>query len=91
MGQELLLLLDATLRSQRSMLSPAERLQRLRKRPHRSKEDMLHEDTLERFVTLELNGFYHQLAKIQISADRVVLGSPSSDAYYNLSVVCLYA
>ncbi|XP_074919578.1 uncharacterized protein LOC142046523 [Chelonoidis abingdonii] len=34
---------DATLRSQLSMLSPAERLQRLRKRPHRSKEDMLHE------------------------------------------------
>ncbi|XP_073216654.1 uncharacterized protein [Lepidochelys kempii] len=34
---------DATLRSQPSMLSPAERLQRIRKRPHRSKEDMLHE------------------------------------------------
>ncbi|XP_050816322.1 zinc finger and SCAN domain-containing protein 29-like [Gopherus flavomarginatus] len=34
---------DATLRSQPSMLSPAERLQRIRKRPRRSKEDMLHE------------------------------------------------
>ncbi|KAM7151365.1 uncharacterized protein RBU57_012037 [Macrochelys suwanniensis] len=34
---------NATLRSQPSMLSPAERLQRIRKRPHRSKEDMLHE------------------------------------------------
>ncbi|XP_074800107.1 uncharacterized protein LOC141982175 [Natator depressus] len=34
---------DATLRSQLSMLSPAERLQRIRKRPRRSKEDMLHE------------------------------------------------
>ncbi|XP_073188559.1 lysophosphatidylcholine acyltransferase 1 isoform X2 [Lepidochelys kempii] len=34
---------DATLRSQPSMLPPAERLQRIRKRPHRSKEDMLHE------------------------------------------------
>ncbi|XP_074828894.1 uncharacterized protein LOC141999414 [Natator depressus] len=33
---------DATLRSQPSMLSPAERLQRIRKRPCRSKEDMLH-------------------------------------------------
>ncbi|XP_074828312.1 uncharacterized protein LOC141999075 [Natator depressus] len=34
---------DATLRYQPSMLSPAERLQRIRKRPHRRKEDMLHE------------------------------------------------
>nr|XP_048724520.1 zinc finger protein with KRAB and SCAN domains 2-like [Caretta caretta] len=34
---------NATLRSQPSMLSPAERLQRIRKRPHRRKEDMLHE------------------------------------------------
>ncbi|KAM7151689.1 uncharacterized protein RBU57_012239 [Macrochelys suwanniensis] len=34
---------DVTLRSQLSMLSPAERLQRIRKRPRRSKEDMLHE------------------------------------------------
>ncbi|XP_074975049.1 uncharacterized protein LOC142068847 [Caretta caretta] len=34
---------DATLRSQPSVLSPAERLQRLRKRPRRSKEDMLQE------------------------------------------------
>ncbi|EMP28815.1 Zinc finger and SCAN domain-containing protein 29 [Chelonia mydas] len=34
---------DATLRSQPSLLSPAERLQRIRKRPRRSKEDMLHE------------------------------------------------
>ncbi|XP_053880328.1 uncharacterized protein LOC128835043 [Malaclemys terrapin pileata] len=34
---------DATLRSQPSVLSPAERLQRIRKRPRRSKEDMLHE------------------------------------------------
>ncbi|XP_039356327.1 zinc finger and SCAN domain-containing protein 29-like [Mauremys reevesii] len=34
---------DATLRSQPSMLSPSERLQRIRKGPHRSKEDMLHE------------------------------------------------
>ncbi|XP_074831280.1 uncharacterized protein LOC142000708 [Natator depressus] len=34
---------DATLRSQPSVLSTAERLQRIRKRPHRSKEDMLHE------------------------------------------------
>ncbi|XP_073162856.1 uncharacterized protein [Lepidochelys kempii] len=33
---------DATLRSQLSMLSPSERLQRIRKRPCRSKEDMLH-------------------------------------------------
>ncbi|XP_074984446.1 uncharacterized protein LOC142072098 [Caretta caretta] len=33
---------DATLRSQPSVLSMAERLQRIRKRPHRSKEDMLH-------------------------------------------------
>ncbi|XP_074817984.1 uncharacterized protein LOC141992598 [Natator depressus] len=33
----------ATLRSQLSVLSLAERLQRIRKRPHRSKEDMLHE------------------------------------------------
>ncbi|XP_074815932.1 uncharacterized protein LOC141991511 [Natator depressus] len=33
----------ATLRSQPSVLSPAERLQRIRKRPRRSKEDMLHE------------------------------------------------
>ncbi|XP_050806417.1 uncharacterized protein LOC127049545 [Gopherus flavomarginatus] len=32
---------DAILRSQLSMLSPAERLQRIRKRPRRSKEDML--------------------------------------------------
>ncbi|XP_043349267.1 uncharacterized protein LOC122455991 [Dermochelys coriacea] len=34
---------DATLRSQPSMLSLAKRLQRIRKRPSRSKEDMLHE------------------------------------------------
>ncbi|EMP29536.1 Ras-specific guanine nucleotide-releasing factor 2 [Chelonia mydas] len=34
---------DATLRSQLSTLSPSERLQRIRKRPCRSKEDMLHE------------------------------------------------
>ncbi|XP_053882847.1 zinc finger protein with KRAB and SCAN domains 2-like [Malaclemys terrapin pileata] len=34
---------DATLRSQPSVLSPSERLQRIRMRPHRSKEDMLHE------------------------------------------------
>ncbi|XP_048692355.2 uncharacterized protein LOC125630446 [Caretta caretta] len=34
---------DATLRSQPSMLSPAESLQRIRKRPRRSEEDMLHE------------------------------------------------
>ncbi|XP_048698144.2 uncharacterized protein LOC125633079 [Caretta caretta] len=34
---------DATLRSQPFVLSPAERLQRIRKRPRRSKEDMLHE------------------------------------------------
>ncbi|XP_074818316.1 uncharacterized protein LOC141992882 isoform X2 [Natator depressus] len=34
---------DATLRSQRSMLSPAKSLQRYRKRPRRSKEDILHE------------------------------------------------
>ncbi|XP_074982253.1 uncharacterized protein LOC142071253 [Caretta caretta] len=34
---------DATLRSQPSVLSLAERLQRIRKRPRRSKEDMLHE------------------------------------------------
>ncbi|XP_074822940.1 uncharacterized protein LOC141995595 [Natator depressus] len=34
---------NATLRSQPSMLSPAERLQRIRKRPHRRKEDMVHE------------------------------------------------
>ncbi|XP_048696990.1 uncharacterized protein LOC125632589 [Caretta caretta] len=34
---------DATLRSQPSMLSTAERLQRIRKKPRRSKEDMLHE------------------------------------------------
>ncbi|XP_074980890.1 uncharacterized protein LOC142070855 [Caretta caretta] len=34
---------DATLRSQLSVLSPAKRLQRIRKRPRRSKEDMLHE------------------------------------------------
>ncbi|XP_074799173.1 uncharacterized protein LOC141981401 [Natator depressus] len=34
---------DATLRSQPSVLSPAERLQRIRKRPHKSKKDMLHE------------------------------------------------
>ncbi|XP_073214263.1 uncharacterized protein [Lepidochelys kempii] len=34
---------DATLGSQPSVLSPAERLQRIRKRPGRSKEDMLHE------------------------------------------------
>ncbi|XP_073171928.1 uncharacterized protein [Lepidochelys kempii] len=34
---------DATLRSQPSVLSPAKRLQRIRKRPRRSKEDMLHE------------------------------------------------
>ncbi|XP_074821040.1 uncharacterized protein LOC141994689 [Natator depressus] len=34
---------DATLRSQPSMLSPAKRLQRIRKRPRRSKEDMLNE------------------------------------------------
>ncbi|XP_043365762.1 uncharacterized protein LOC122459080 [Dermochelys coriacea] len=33
---------DATLRHQPSMLSPAERFQRIRKRPHRSKEHMLH-------------------------------------------------
>ncbi|XP_048712930.2 uncharacterized protein LOC125639565 [Caretta caretta] len=33
---------DATLRSQLSVLSLAERLQRIRKRPRRSKEDMLH-------------------------------------------------
>ncbi|XP_074803720.1 uncharacterized protein LOC141984544 [Natator depressus] len=32
---------DATLRSQPSVLSPAERLQRIRKRPRRGKEDML--------------------------------------------------
>ncbi|XP_074816734.1 securin isoform X2 [Natator depressus] len=35
--------LDAILRSQPSVLLPAERLQRIRKRPCRSKEDMLHE------------------------------------------------
>ncbi|XP_048715527.1 uncharacterized protein LOC125640694 [Caretta caretta] len=34
---------DATLRSQLSVLSPAERLQRIRKMPRRSKKDMLHE------------------------------------------------
>nr|XP_048711541.1 zinc finger protein with KRAB and SCAN domains 2-like [Caretta caretta] len=34
---------DATLRSQPSVLSLAKRLQRIRKRPRRSKEDMLHE------------------------------------------------
>ncbi|XP_048676522.1 uncharacterized protein LOC125622465 [Caretta caretta] len=34
---------DATLRSQLSVLSLAERLQRIRKRPRRSKDDMLHE------------------------------------------------
>ncbi|KAM7163468.1 uncharacterized protein RBU57_007787 [Macrochelys suwanniensis] len=34
---------DASLRSQLSVLSPAERLQRIRKRPRRSKEHMLHE------------------------------------------------
>ncbi|XP_043396671.1 zinc finger and SCAN domain-containing protein 29-like [Chelonia mydas] len=34
---------DATLRSQPSLLSMAEILQRLRKRPQRSKEDLLHE------------------------------------------------
>ncbi|XP_073160663.1 zinc finger and SCAN domain-containing protein 29-like isoform X2 [Lepidochelys kempii] len=34
---------DATVRSQPSVLSQAERLQRIRKRPRRSKEDMLHE------------------------------------------------
>nr|XP_032656689.1 uncharacterized protein LOC116836831 [Chelonoidis abingdonii] len=34
---------NATLRSQLSMLSLAEKLQRIRKRPRRSKEDMLHE------------------------------------------------
>ncbi|XP_073189763.1 uncharacterized protein [Lepidochelys kempii] len=34
---------NATLRSQLSLLSPAEKLQRIRKRPRRSKEDMLHE------------------------------------------------
>ncbi|XP_074801730.1 uncharacterized protein LOC141982993 [Natator depressus] len=34
---------NATLRSQPSVLSLAERLQRIRKRPRRSKEDMLHE------------------------------------------------
>nr|XP_048686937.1 zinc finger and SCAN domain-containing protein 29-like [Caretta caretta] len=34
---------DATLRSQPSVLSTAERLQRIRKRPRRSEEDMLHE------------------------------------------------
>ncbi|KAM7182512.1 uncharacterized protein RBU57_000878 [Macrochelys suwanniensis] len=34
---------DATLRSPPSFLSPAERLQRLRKRPRRTKEDMLQE------------------------------------------------
>ncbi|CAM2105532.1 unnamed protein product [Caretta caretta] len=34
---------NATLRSQLSLLSPAEKLQRIRKRPCRSKEDMLHE------------------------------------------------
>nr|XP_048719724.1 ubiquitin-conjugating enzyme E2 G2 isoform X3 [Caretta caretta]XP_048719725.1 ubiquitin-conjugating enzyme E2 G2 isoform X3 [Caretta caretta] len=33
---------NATLRSQPSMLSPAERLQRIRKSQRRSKEDMLH-------------------------------------------------
>ncbi|XP_043408012.1 zinc finger and SCAN domain-containing protein 20-like [Chelonia mydas] len=34
---------DATLRSQQSVLSLAERLERLRKRPRKSKEDMLQE------------------------------------------------
>ncbi|XP_053887779.1 uncharacterized protein LOC128839109 [Malaclemys terrapin pileata] len=34
---------DATLRSQLSVLSPAERLQKLRKRPRKSKEDRLQE------------------------------------------------
>ncbi|XP_074796771.1 proline-rich protein 29 isoform X2 [Natator depressus] len=34
---------DATLRSQPSLLSTAKRLQRIRKRPRRRKEDMLHE------------------------------------------------
>ncbi|KAM7144193.1 uncharacterized protein RBU57_015502 [Macrochelys suwanniensis] len=34
---------DATLRSQPSVLSPTERLQRMRKRPRRSKEDKLYE------------------------------------------------
>ncbi|TFK08019.1 adenylosuccinate lyase [Platysternon megacephalum] len=34
---------DATLRSQPSVFSPAQRLQRLRKRPRKSKEDMLQE------------------------------------------------
>ncbi|XP_074807979.1 uncharacterized protein LOC141986861 isoform X2 [Natator depressus] len=34
---------DATLRSQPSVISSAKRLQRIRKRPRRSKEDMLHE------------------------------------------------
>ncbi|XP_074916160.1 uncharacterized protein LOC142045846 [Chelonoidis abingdonii] len=33
---------DAALRSQPSMLSPTERFQRIRKRPRRSKDDMLH-------------------------------------------------
>ncbi|XP_039359954.1 uncharacterized protein LOC120384920 isoform X1 [Mauremys reevesii] len=37
------LFIDATLRFQPSLLSMAERLQRTRKRPHRSREDMLHE------------------------------------------------
>ncbi|XP_074802948.1 uncharacterized protein LOC141983858 [Natator depressus] len=34
---------DATVRSQPSVFSTVERLQRIRKRPHKSKEDMLHE------------------------------------------------
>ncbi|XP_065413382.1 uncharacterized protein LOC135973542 [Chrysemys picta bellii] len=42
-GQTLEDVPDATLRSQPSMLSQAERLQRIRKRPRRSKENMLHE------------------------------------------------
>ncbi|XP_048675843.2 mannosyl-oligosaccharide 1,2-alpha-mannosidase IB isoform X1 [Caretta caretta] len=42
-GQTPELVPDATLRSQPSVLSPAERLQRIRKRRRRSREDMLHE------------------------------------------------
>ncbi|XP_074819193.1 uncharacterized protein LOC141993546 [Natator depressus] len=42
-GQTLEEVPDATLRSQPSVLSPAKRLQRIRKRPSRSEEDMFHE------------------------------------------------
>ncbi|XP_065453198.1 uncharacterized protein LOC135983790 [Chrysemys picta bellii] len=41
---------DATLRSQLSVLSPADRLQKLQKRPRKSKEDMLNE-VMHQFLT----------------------------------------